>query len=57
LVLVEAWCWSVLNAVEPPFPGNTGEFVVTSVLELDSRAGDQVLDRGRHEYLACAGVC
>jgi hypothetical protein len=27
---------SALNAIEPPPPGNTLEFVVTSVLELDS---------------------
>ena len=45
---------TLADAVELPVPGNAFEFVDAAVVELDSRACDEVFDGARDEYFSRA---
>ncbi len=40
--------WEAAHRVEPPFAGDALELVAASVVELDARSHDEVLNRARH---------
>ena len=46
---------SIRDCVDLPGAGNTLEFVLTEVLEVDARTSDEIFDRRGQEYLSGSG--